>query len=49
MNAVHNDDWIWIEDEDRYPKNFLDKDDLPLAALQQVINSAMSANNHKES
>ena len=28
MNAVHNDDWIWIEEEDRHPKNFLNKDDL---------------------
>ena len=28
MNAVNDDDWIWIEEEDRYPKNFLNKDDL---------------------
>ena len=28
MNQVEDDDWIWIEDEDRYPKNWLNKDDL---------------------
>ena len=28
MNAVNDDDWIWIEEEDRYPKNFLNKNDL---------------------
>ena len=28
MNEVENDDWIWIEDNDRYPKNWLNKEDL---------------------
>tara|TARA_B100000927_G_scaffold254777_1_gene221188 strand:+ start:1032 stop:2240 length:1209 start_codon:yes stop_codon:yes gene_type:complete len=28
MNQMEDDDWIWIEGEDRYPKNWLDKDTL---------------------
>ena len=28
MNEVEGDDWIWIEDEDRYPKNWMSKEDL---------------------
>ena len=27
QNAFQNDDWVWIEDNDRDPKNFLDEDD----------------------
>ena len=30
MNSAEDDDWIWIEDEDRYPKNWMDKEDLEI-------------------
>ena len=28
MNQTEDDDWIWIEDDDRHPKNWLDEEEL---------------------
>jgi len=43
MNEVEGDDWIWIEDADRNPKNFLDKDELmelykDLLSSKKIVN-----------